>query len=47
MPNKHNDRQYHYILKIKYRVTSWAEYDAGLRQRGSLTLWVTDKAIAG
>ena len=24
-----------------------AEYDAGLRRRGSLTLWVTDEAIAG
>lgn len=32
---------------MKYRMTNWAEYDAGLRRRGSLTLWVTDEAIAG
>jgi hypothetical protein len=27
-------------------VTNWAEYDAALRQRGSLTVWFTDAAIA-
>jgi hypothetical protein len=27
-------------------VTNWAEYDAALRQRGSLTLWFTEEAIA-
>ena len=27
-------------------ITNWAEYDAGLRQRGSLTVWFTDEAIA-
>ena len=32
---------------MKFKVTNWAEYDAGLRRRGSLTLWVTDEAIAG
>src|SRR4051812_7607951 len=25
---------------------NWAEYDAALRQRGSLTVWFTDEAIA-
>jgi Transposase DDE domain len=28
------------------RVTNWAEYDAALRQRGSLTVWFTEAAIA-
>jgi len=28
------------------KVTNWAEYNAGLRRRGSLTLWVTEEAIA-
>ena len=27
-------------------VTEWAEYDAALRQRGSLTVWFTEEAIA-
>jgi len=27
-------------------VTNWREYDASLRQRGSLTVWFTDEAIA-
>src|SRR5277367_674932 len=28
------------------RVTNWSEYDAALRQRGSLTVWFTEEAIA-
>lgn len=47
MPNKHNEKRRHHIPKLKFKVTNWAEYDAGLRRRGSLTLWVTDEAIAG
>ena len=31
---------------MKFKVRNWASYDAGLRRRGSLTLWVTDEAIA-
>ena len=27
-------------------MTNWAEYDAALRQRGSLTVWFTPEAIA-
>ena len=27
-------------------MANWAEYDAGLRQRGSLTIWFTEQAIA-
>ena len=29
----------------RLRVTNWAEYDASLRQRGSLTVWFTEEAI--
>src|SRR3954452_9333049 len=36
----------HHIPKQKHRVTNWAEYDAGLRARGSLTVWFTPEAIA-
>jgi hypothetical protein len=35
-----------HIPKQQHRVTNWAEYDAALRQRGSLTVWFTDAAIA-
>ena len=40
----HAEHRYH-IPKPRYRVTNWAEYDASLRQRGSLTVWFTDEAI--
>jgi hypothetical protein len=35
-----------HIPKQRHRITNWAAYDAALRQRGSLTLWFTDAAIA-
>src|SRR5919199_3006984 len=36
----------HHIPKQQHRVTNWAEYDAALRARGSLTMWFTPEAIA-
>ena len=32
--------------KQRLRVTNWAAYDIALRQRGSLTVWFTETAIA-
>ena len=46
MPFKANAACRHHIPKQRHRVTNWAEYDAALRQRGSLTVWFTDAAIA-
>ncbi|EWY36184.1 hypothetical protein N825_29455 [Skermanella stibiiresistens SB22] len=46
MPNKHNDAQRHHIPKMKFKVTNWSAYEADLRRRGSLTLWISDEAIA-
>jgi hypothetical protein len=37
MPFKHNAARRHRIGKTKFKGTSWAEYEAGLRRRGSLT----------
>src|ERR1035441_42916 len=37
----------HHIPKMKFQVKNWAEYDAGLRRRGSLTLWVTPEVLDG
>ncbi|MCM2438757.1 IS5 family transposase [Agrobacterium vitis] len=47
MPHKHNASRRHHIGKMKFKVTNWAEYEAGLRRRGSLTLWITPEALAG
>jgi hypothetical protein len=46
VPFKANAARRHHIPKQRYRVTNWAEYDAALRQRGTLTIWFTEEAIA-
>ncbi|MBB3428886.1 hypothetical protein FHT85_005917 [Rhizobium sp. BK312] len=46
MPFKHNAVRRHHISKVKFKVTNWAEYEAGLRRRGSLTLWMTQDAAS-
>jgi hypothetical protein len=40
------DRPSNVSRAASHRVTNWAAYDAALRQRGSLTVWFTDAAIA-
>ncbi|MFN4080360.1 MAG: transposase, partial [Saprospiraceae bacterium] len=32
--------------KDRYKVTNWSAYNAGLKRRGSLTLWI-DESISG
>jgi hypothetical protein len=46
MPHKYNAARRHHIARPKRRVTNWAAYNEALRQRGSLTVWFTDDAIA-
>src|SRR3954449_6386725 len=46
VPFKANADRRHRILKQQDRVTNWSEYDAALRQRGSLAVWFTEEAIA-
>ena len=46
MPFKAKAACRHHIPKQRHRVTNWAEYDAALRARGSLTVWFTPEAIA-
>ena len=46
MPFKANAERRQHIPKQRHRVTNSAAYDAALRQRGSLTVWFTDAAIA-
>jgi hypothetical protein len=47
MPFKANTDRRHRIPKQRHKVTNWAEYDAGLRARGSLTVWFSVEAIEG
>jgi hypothetical protein len=47
MPHKHNVARRHHMGKMKFKVANWQEYEAGLRRRGSLTLWITPDALAG
>jgi len=46
VPFKANQDRRHHIPKQRHRVTNWAAYDIALRQRGSLTVWFTEGAIA-
>ena len=46
MPFKAKADRRHRIPKQRFRATNWAEYDAALRGRGSLTVWFTEAAIA-
>jgi hypothetical protein len=46
LPFELNQDRRHHIPKQKHKVTNSAAYDASLRQRGSLTVWFTDEAVA-
>ena len=45
MPHKHNADRRHHIPKMAFKVENWPEYEAGLRRRGSVTLWIDDGAL--
>ena len=40
-------RQQQKYVKKPYRVRNWAEYEAGLGNRGSLTVWLETDAVSG
>jgi len=46
LPFKLNQDRRQHIPRQRRRVTNWPAYEASLRQRGSLTVWFTDEAIA-
>jgi len=46
LPFKLNQNRRRHIPRARRRVTNWPAYDASLRQRGSLTVWFTDEAVA-
>jgi hypothetical protein len=45
MPHKYNADRRHRIPKARYKVTNWRDYEAGLRKRGSLTIWFSEDAV--
>ena len=47
MPHKFNHARRHKFEKAKYRLRNWPSYDAGLRRRGDVRLWISEEAIAG
>ena len=47
MPFKFHSKGRRHIPRRRHRVTNWREYDAALRNRGSLTIWFTPDAIVG
>ena len=44
MPHKFNAARRHKFDKAHYRVINWAKYNESLRQRGDLTIWVSEEA---
>ena len=46
LPFKLNQDHHHHIRRQRRKVLNWPAYEAGLRQRGSLTVWFTDEAVA-
>ncbi len=47
MPHKFNHARRHKFGKAKYRLRNWPSYDAALRRRGDVRLWISEEAIAG
>ena len=47
VPFKHHCNGRDRIPRQKHRVAKWRVYDAALRNRGSLTIWYTEGALAG
>src|ERR1700712_739352 len=45
MPHKHTADRRHHIPKMAFKVRNWPKYEAGLRRRGSLTLWIEEAAL--
>jgi len=42
---KYPKRSQYKYAKSPYRIRNWPEYEAGLRNRGDLTVWLSDAAL--
>jgi len=45
MPNKYAEKKGWKVPKQKYKVTNWSEYNAALRSRGKIDVWISPDAI--
>lgn len=45
MPHKFNQARRHHIPKQQYKVTNWANYNAALKKRGSIDLFINESLI--
>jgi hypothetical protein len=45
MPYKQTEPRRHKFKKMKYTVTNWAEYNEALRQRGDISVWMSEEAV--
>lgn len=46
MPNKYPEKKGWNVPKQKYKVSNWTDYTESLRQRGNITVWLSEDAIA-
>ena len=46
MPNKYPNKKGWNVPKQKHKVTNWSEYNAALKRRGDITVWLSDDAIS-
>ena len=45
MPNKYPHKKGWHTPKQKYKITNWSEYNAALRRRGQIDIWITDEVL--
>jgi hypothetical protein len=46
MPNKYANKKGWNVPKQKYKLTNWSEYNAALRSRGAIDVWLSEDAIS-
>ena len=46
MPNKYPNKKGWNVPKQKFKVSNWPEYNQSLRQRGDITVWLSEDAIS-
>ena len=45
MPHKLNSSWRHKFDAKRYKVTNWPEYNESLRQRGDVTVWLSEDVV--
>ena len=45
MPNKYPKKKGWHTPKQKYKISNWPEYNAALRRRGQIDIWITEDVL--